>query len=301
MPPLPNAKNNTAQRIRFSKVSADTLGTTGIDLSENNFHIEVLLEPIVWRSCRGQVCIHYRCSSINAQDSNLVRPFSVYVHCASFSIHLGNFIKMKKSYNRYLAFDPLFALVWCPRLSNDTKHCATWLYYEITNWKDWAKKDFVSNKKGWMGLKENSLCFMLIQENKYVLMWNYILPIMESVREGLRRDFFRQSHPSILFCDIISSFVFFFTRAFVVFLSKLLCLQYPQCNSTSFGDFSCAMLLYTVAVSRVEVLNRSEVSSKGFLMSFSHFGIQCLTNHDVGTIVRVKANAFFFFCLPFQC
>lgn len=126
---------------------------------------------------RGQVCVHYRCSSINAQDSNLVWSFSVYVHCTSFSIHLGNFIKMKKSYNRYLAFDPLFALVWCRRLSNDTKHCASWLYCEITNWKDWAKKDFVSNKKGRMGLKEYILCFMLIQKNKYVLMWNYILPI----------------------------------------------------------------------------------------------------------------------------
>lgn len=87
---------------------------------------------------RGQVCVHYRCSSINAQDSNLAWSFSVYVHCASFSIYLGNFIKMKKSYNRYLAFDPLFALVWCGRLSNDTKHCASWLYFEITKWKDRA-------------------------------------------------------------------------------------------------------------------------------------------------------------------
>lgn len=214
MLPLPNAKYNTAQGIRFSKFSADIPGTTGVNLSKNNFYIEVLLEPIVWRSCRGQVCVHYKCSSINARDSTLVQSLSVYVHCTSFSIHLGNFIKMKKSYNRYLAFDPLFALVWCRRLSNDTKHCATWLYCEITNWKDWAKKDFVSNKKGWMGLKENRLCFMLIQENKYILMWNYILPIMESVREGLRHLFVQQSRPSILFCDSIS---FFYIRAFIVF------------------------------------------------------------------------------------
>lgn len=84
---------------------------------------------------------------------------------------------MKKSYNRYLAFDPLFALVWCRRLSNDTKNCARWLYCEITNWKDWAKNDFVSNNKGRTGLKKYILWSMLIQKNKYVLPWNYILPI----------------------------------------------------------------------------------------------------------------------------
>ncbi len=113
---------------------------------------------------RGQVCVHYRCSSINAQDGNLVWSFSVYVHCTSFSIHLGNFIKTKKSYNRYLAFDPLFALVWCRRLSNDTKHCARWLYCEIMNGKDWAKRDFVSNKKRRVEWKESILYFMLIQK-----------------------------------------------------------------------------------------------------------------------------------------
>lgn len=74
--------------------------------------------------------------------------FSVYVHCTSFSIHLGNFIKLKKCYNRYLAFDPLFALVWCRWLSNDTEHCAGWLYSEITKW---VKRDFVPNNKGRMG------------------------------------------------------------------------------------------------------------------------------------------------------
>lgn len=74
--------------------------------------------------------------------------FSVYVHCTSFSIHLGNFIKLKKRYNRYLAFDPLFALVWCRRLSNDTEHSAGWLYSEITKW---VKRDFVPNNKGRMG------------------------------------------------------------------------------------------------------------------------------------------------------
>lgn len=74
--------------------------------------------------------------------------FSVYVHCISFSIHLGNFIKLEKSYNRYLAFDPLFALVWCRRRSNDTEHHASWLYSENTKW---AKRDFGPNNRGRTG------------------------------------------------------------------------------------------------------------------------------------------------------
>lgn len=95
---------------------------------------------------RGQVCVHYGCSSINAQDSQSDHSLFMYI-ALRFSIHLGNFIKRKRSYNRYLAFDPLFALVWCGRLSNDTERCASWLYCEIANWKDWAKEDFVSNMR----------------------------------------------------------------------------------------------------------------------------------------------------------
>lgn len=121
--------------------------------------------------------------------------FLVYVHYNSFSMHLGNFIKLKKSYNRYSAFDPLFALVWCRRLSNDTKYRAGWLYSEITNW---AKRDFVTNNKGRMGY---FLCFLLIQKNKCALMWNYILPIYGICQGKCEILFFHQSQPCILFGD----------------------------------------------------------------------------------------------------
>lgn len=52
--PIQKAKYNMAQRVIFSKVSADIPGAMGIGFSKiNNFHIEITLEPIVWRSYQG--------------------------------------------------------------------------------------------------------------------------------------------------------------------------------------------------------------------------------------------------------
>lgn len=160
------------RKIIFLKVSADIPGAVGIGFSKNNFlycdqaranHMEIL-------SGVKYVFI----TDVLQLTLRTAWSFLVYVHCASFSIHLGNFIKLKKSYNRYLAFDPLFALVWCRQLSNDTKYRAGWLYSEITNW---AKRDFVPNKKGRMGC---FLCFFINTEKQmctyvklhFAYLWN---------------------------------------------------------------------------------------------------------------------------------
>ena len=119
-----------------------------------------------------------------------VWSFSVYVHCPSFSIHLGNFIKPKKSYNRYLAFDPLFALVWCRRLSNDTK---------------WAKRDFAPNNQGENGLLFN--VFYYYRKINMHLCETIFCLFMESVSDS-KILYFYQSHPGILCTDQREIFIY---------------------------------------------------------------------------------------------
>lgn len=185
----PRAKITRHRRSYFQLVSADIPGAMGIGFSKNNFlycdqaranHMEIL-------SGVKYVFI----TDVLQLTLRTAWSFLVYVHYASFSIHLGNFIKLKKSNDRYSAFDPLFALVWCRQLSNDTKYRAGWLYSEIT---DWAKRDFVPNKKGGMGY---FLCFFLNTGKTNVHLCETMFCLfMESIRESVRYYSFTKVTPA---------------------------------------------------------------------------------------------------------